>query len=71
MFDRPRRSEAQVAADRFWEQMFPPAEDGDGRTQVEEDPDEEFVALPPQAAHLSRRSAPPAEIVSSVGTARL
>ena len=71
VFDRPRRSEAQLAADRFWEQMFPSAEDGDGRPQAEEEgPDEEFGTLSPQAAHPSPRAARPPAIVSAAGHQR-
>lgn len=41
-FDRPRRSEAQVAADRWWDQVFPP-EAENGPQQQEEEPDETGV----------------------------
>lgn len=72
VFDRPHRSEAQIAAERFWEQMFPSMEDGDGRPQAEEEePDEDFGSLPPQAARLSPRSARPSGIVSVSGPGRL
>jgi len=71
VFDRPRRSEAQVAAERLWEQMFPSAEDEDGRPQAEEEePEEDFGALPPQAARLSPWSAHPSGIVSVSGPGR-
>lgn len=46
-FERPRRSQAQIAADRIWEQLFPSSdEDGRGQPQGEEEPE----ALPPKAA---------------------
>jgi hypothetical protein len=48
-FDRPRRSEAQVAADRWWEQMFPP-EGEDGLQQQEEEESDEPRVLPPMVS---------------------
>ena len=42
VFDRPRRNEAQVAADRLWEDVFPSVEEGDGGTDGEEDREEEL-----------------------------
>ena len=40
VFDRPRRSEAQIAADRLWEQIFPSLEDRSGLPLVDEESEE-------------------------------
>lgn len=45
VFDRPRRSEAQIASDRLWEQIFPSVEDGEGGSLVEEGEPEEGSGL--------------------------
>jgi DNA-directed RNA polymerase subunit RPC12/RpoP len=71
VFDRPRRSEAQIAADRFWEQMFPSVEDEDGRRQEEREPDEQFGALHPQAAHVSPQAGSRPGMVGAVESSRL